>query len=320
MSFLDLLCSALGAVVLLMVLSKTDMDRRVSSAEAVRDAVRQKNEQLKAQASAIDSRASTMRKYAQELRRSPQVSLSDSSRQQVMPHTVTRNLVVILDTSGSMDYYHPPYVPEPAGLPGWKKQRGLKWTQAIDTLEKMLLQMQSLQRFVVLGLTADDRNGEPLVPPPDGVWFRRDTRAQLDDVIIDVCSQLRSRRPRGGARHLDAVNAGLSYIRRAGDDAADTIILITDGLPNHGPDSPSPTTSDAMVSSAVRARHARTVTRRLESFFLQRKRSQLNHEIRLHAICLHWPDDPDLTYYAIRWAAPSGGTMLYLPPRKPEGP
>ncbi len=316
MSFLDLLCSGIGSVVLLLVLMGNAKKTDLIEMEDVLQTHVNATQMLIGEVSAVQSRSEEMRRYAATLRNSPRIDgLTDAECRQLTPHTVSRNLVVVLDLSGSMNWYYPPKDPEFVNVSKRLKEKGRKWDQALEVIGKLLLQSASLERFVVLGLTVGDANGRPIVKPEKGLWFQGDKKHALHDLALDVLSKLRKIEPSGGSRHLEAIESAFRYVSdgSSSNSAADTIILITDGLPNHGPARPEPP-SGALVSYDDRRTHAEDVTKRIKSFFAELSQRDPDHLIRLHVICLHWPDDPDLAFYGIEWAAAGKGTMLYLPP------
>lgn len=210
-----------------------------------------------------------------------------------------------------------PEEPEFAQIPPRFKEKGVKWRQAVDLVEKILLMSAAMERFAVLGLTADDAtNGRLIVKPSSGsVWFTKDGEGAFLPEITKVSKHLRAISPDGGSAHFLALERAFRYVDLALDEGpADTIILITDGLPNHGPGAPAPNAADALVAPEQRRLRAEKVTTKIRDLFADLENRQPSHLVRLHVICLAWPDDADLSYYALQWSYAGGGMMLFLPP------
>jgi hypothetical protein len=313
-SFLDLLCSSLGGVVLLLVLNNIQSTNELTKTRGAAKRLQAKNVAAFNTAAIAQQQAADARQKAEEFDKTPKVhGLDNSQRRQLMWHTLTRNLVIVLDLSGSMSRYYPD-THEYAHLSGRMREKGPKWEQAVKMVERILLMTPKLERFVVLGLTADEAtNGRPIADPAGGGrWFTKDESGSLRPAITRLVTYLRQVEPRGGSSHYDAVRRTLEYTRLPeAEGAADTIVLITDGLPNHGPGAPAPSAPNAWVVPDDRRTRADQVTGLLENFFGGLKRENPNHSVRFHVVCLPWPDDADLTFYATRWAFPSGGMMLF---------
>lgn len=137
--------------------------------------------------------------------------------------------------------------------------------------------------------------------------------------IQETTTALRAIKPSGGSNHHAAFEHLLDYLMpRGGEPAADTIIVITDGLPNHGPGdqgalNPAPGT---MVSVGSKNRRMAEVQRLVRQRFAALTPEALG-SVKLHVICMPWPDDSELPAFAMSLAAPTRGNVLFVPP--PQG-
>lgn len=101
-SFLDLLCSSLGAVTLLLVLGNHDTQNKLSSVQTQTFLLQLSNQTTITEAADAQRRAAELERYAADLPKTPKPQgLSATQERQLMPHTVAKNLVILLDLSGA---------------------------------------------------------------------------------------------------------------------------------------------------------------------------------------------------------------------------
>ena len=146
--------------------------------------------------------------------------------------------------------------------------------------------------------------------------------------ITKAVAALNAIHPSGGSNHHDALAAAISgtWVMRGQTvpQAADTIVVITDGLPNHGPvlanaaadnrtnPKPDPANPGAeWVSAASRRERADKVTAMIGEAIAARPNA--SGPLRIHVVVMPWPDDPTLVQFALRVAAPTGGSVVVLP-------
>jgi len=325
-SLLDLLCSTMGAVVLLIVLNNFRTTGDLRTARASVHKVRSQNQAMMQTSSALETQAEHFDELASRLTASPTLVQADrSSRLQLMPQGSMTNLVIILDVSGSMSRYYPD-TPKYSSLPANLKEPGPKWQQSVRLVEKILATSASLEHFVILRLD-DNREGhcgEPLVPINNGVWLPDnqqlgDESFRLVKAISRAVDALGKIKPTGGSSHWEAIRQSFRYVDDdsflRGEPAADTIILITDGLPNHG-DAPGEAThpsAGSMVSAASKNARAAAVIEKVENTFQEWQRVGKHTNVKFHVICLPWPDDLELQGFALDLARASKGIVVSVP-------
>lgn len=327
-SLLDLLCSSMGAVVLLIMLNNVRATTELKTTRVAMARIRSQNQAMKQTASTFEDQAARIDALANQMAGSPAPIQADwSSRLQLMPQGLMKNLVIILDVSGSMSRYYPDTA-KYSSLPASLKVAGPKWQQTVRLVEKILATSSSLEHFVILRLD-DNREGhcgEQLVPVRAGRWLpdadaskAGNTPVAMIETIGRTVATLSKINPAGGSSHGDAIQQAFRYIDDGaflqGGPAADTVILITDGLPNHGdaPGEVSHPPSGTMVSAASKNARRLAVTDKVENTFREWRRAGKHPNVRFHVICLPWPDDIELQGFALDLARPSQGLVLFLP-------
>lgn len=315
LSFLDVICCGFGAALLLFILVNT---RDASIARSLESKVVESDRVLQETRANASIRA-TIASIAERSRAgSGAAAIEDPA------WTEVRSALLLLDTSGSMSRYLPDE-PAFAEAPAWQREAGVKWRDTEHVIAELLLAIPSLERFaiVAIGDRLDGRvPGVPLYPPnasPDKAW----SWSTADEAsVVAALAVLRTTKPAGGSNHhasLEAVMASPTYR----DDPPDTIVIVMDGLPNHGPVGDAPIDdrvdpTDGVVLRASRAERAVQVRNLLE----QRRRADAEQGAMsptIHCVLLPWPDDPDLFGFALAMSGPTGGRVISLTPAERGG-
>lgn len=319
-SLLDLLCSSTGAVVLLLILSNSGAMNRLTRVrrdlKQTEAAVKQTSELI----GDIESLSMKVRDWSKEFPARPPTPDADAGALLTLsPQTAAKNLVILLDTSGSMARYYPD-TPRHAAVPAKLKAAGPKWAQTVALVEWILCTSPALERFAVLRLTDDQdgRSGHPIGMQAGSRWLPVEGtgRRAVALAIQETTTALRAITPEGGSNHHAAFEHLFEYLgSRGSDPAADTIIVITDGLPNHGPGDSSALhpLRGTMVSVASKNGRMQVVQELMRSRFSAMTPAALG-KVKLHVICMPWPDDSELPAFAMSLASHTRGNVLFVPP------
>lgn len=333
MSFLDLLCCGLGAMLLLFILSEQRQKEEL---------VRQQAEVMRVDERLTDVRAETGPEALERIaawadaaadRVSPSPALGQAGADvagQIGLHGDPGHLVIVVDVSGSMSSFLPDE-PAFADAPAHLRTPGGKWEFTVALVAETLLRAadpgfdDGLVRFRIHRLSDDtpERSVTEPIHPLTGDWVVNDPAG-----VAAAVAALRAVEPAGGSNHHAALEHALAGSVAAADPIleppAETILLVTDGLPNHGPvganppdprvhPAPAADGSGGLVSAASRFdRRSRVLD------MLSRTIRAAPATPRIHVITLPWPDDTTLVQFAIRLAAPTGGSVVSVPPPLPD--
>lgn len=314
-SLLDMLCCGFGAAALLFVLTELHADAAVRDQEAMKSALVLQNLATLERLEAFTSYAAAASRLGEFDAGNglPRSAISDYGRL-----GNARRLVVLMDTSGSMagwDRQDAARSREILLAPGGRAPES-KWARATEVLAELVSGLPKLEALAVLRLgegvqnSPDRCSGCPLVRNAvGGIWH--DAKPAALALLVQA---IRKVVPEGGSAHLPALSRALD-LASAGDSGrrADTVIVVTDGLPNHGPstvvDDPLHPAPGNVVSAESRLSRADAV------LLAMRQRLPLvrasNSELRLHVICLDWPEDTELAGFALELANLGGGMITY---------
>ncbi len=327
MSFLDLLCCGLGAMLLLFILSEQRQDQEIARqrADVARATERITESRSEAGPEALERIAAWADAASQRTRMGEATAqIGSDVADQIGMHAAARHLLILVDTSGSMSRYLPEE-PEFADAAPHLRQEGLKWQATVDLIADTLARAvdfesdDGLVRFRIHRIS-DGTRGDIAIPihPSNGDWAVNDSTG-----IARAVAALRAIVPAGGSNHHDAIehalNCSIGAPAPALSPPADTILLITDGLPNHGPvgrnppdarinPAPAPDGSGVMVSAASR------LDRSVRVEALIRSRAAAGRLPAVHVLTLPWPDDSTLVNFGLKLTAPTGGSVVSIPP------
>jgi len=332
LSFLDLLCCGLGAMLLLFILTeqrqKDENRKRAESSQQAEKAVAGQRDNTGTEA--IESFAGWVQAAAAGTQ---SISLPSQPGSSVVGQIgllgKAKRLVVLVDVSGSMSRYLPE---EPAFTerPGALRADGPKWQATIGVVSDLLARASGFESFRIQPLS----DNLPERPTTRGIYPQDDTWADPSaESITRAVAAMNAIRPGGGANHHDALAVALSGAwsmrGQAAPQAADTIVVITDGLPNHGPvlansaadvrvnpKLDAGVAGSEWVSAASRRERADKVTAMLGQAIAARPSA--GEPLRIHVVVMPWPDDPTLVQFALRMAAPTGGSVVVMP--EPQAP
>lgn len=313
MSLLDLLCCGFGAAALLFVLSGFGLEDILQIEESKILTVRAQSAATLEQLNALSTYAATASLSSISPASTPRPSTGDYGRL-----AESRRLVILLDTSGSMA--------------GWDREDAVlarerlvqtggvdpdsKWSRTVAVLSGLLASLRKLEAVAVLRL-GEGREGDlrrcsgcPLVRNAQGgLWHDASPRE-----MALMMHTIKGSVPEGGSGHLLGLNEALKLVTEGAEATqADTIIVVTDGLPNHGrslmpgdPDHPAP---DAVVSMESRLSRADVVLAELGP---RLSAARAKHpDFRMHVICLDWPEDNELAGFALELAHLGGGIIAF---------
>ncbi len=150
-----------------------------------------------------------------------------------------KRILILVDTSASMLGETIVNVVLRRNLPDARKLRAEKWQQAVATVDWLTTQLPRDSQFQVY--TFDDAAG-PLLPGTDGTWLDGGNREVLERAV----ATLRTTVPAGGTSLHHAFGAV-----QAMRPKPDNVILLVDGLPTRGAETPRKRT----VSPKERLKH-----------------------------------------------------------------
>lgn len=320
MSLLDMLCCGFGAAALLFVLSEFGLEGKLQAKESAISAVRVQSAATLDQLDALSAYAATSKPSSSSPDSPPpRPSTGDYGRL-----AEARRLVILLDTSGSMA--------------GWDREGAAlarerlvqsggtdpdsKWSRTVEVLSGLLTGMRKLEAVAVLRL-GEGREGDPgrcsgcpLVRNARGGPWHNTSSKELALLMHAVRKSV----PDGGSGHLVGLDQALKLVTEGPDsERADTLVVVTDGLPNHGrslspgePDHPAP---DAVVSSESRLSRADAVLAEFGPRLVAARAK--SPDFRLHVICMDWPEDNELAGFALELAHLGGGLIAFPQTARP---
>lgn len=325
MSLLDMLCCGFGAACLLFVLAQAG--REETLARSQRDvhagdvAVASSGEAF----DALSMLAATLKQEAQT--QGGAAGLADA-----LATGAPRNVVFVVDTSGSMalDSREAQLPAVSQGRPS-PPTRSEKWQDLLRTVAAILVDTPSLKRFAILRLNEGREkdgarcSGCALVSTAEGSpWLAADT-----PTIARSIRALGAVQPAGGANHSAALAAALELASGlAADLVPDAIVLLTDGLPNHGPlKLDHPICTGSVQAQCGVSEHPDSSCEVCPNAKLARGRYVLEHlaprlksardrnpEFRLHVVAFEWPDDIELPAFGLDLARAGGGRFVFRSP------
>jgi len=202
---------------------------------------------------------------------------------------------------------------------------GPKWQATIGVVSELLARAIGLEGFRIQPLS----DNLPERPTAVGIYPSDDTWAEPNaESIMKAVAAMNAIRPSGGSNHHDALAAAIggAWVMKGKNavQPADTIVLITDGLPNHGPMMANNAVDERVnpkvesgragsewVSAASRRERADKVTAMIGQVIAARPSD--GEPLRIHVLIIPWPDDPTLVQFALKLAAPTGGSVVVLP-------
>lgn len=328
MSFLDLLTCGLGAMLLLFILSEQSQREEIQAQRANIERIDAVIEQIQVEGGPTDYERLAAWSEAAAKRVSHSLDFEQAGSEvagQMGLHGAAKRLLILVDISGSMSRYYPD-TEAFASLPGHLRAAGPKWHATQQIVSELLLQAVSLDgpgRGFRIHRLSDNLAGrevsKPIYPTDadadvDAAWAPADTRH-----IAAAQRALAAVTPEGGSNHYAALAHALDCSTAARtpllDSPADTLVIITDGLPNHGPVSlpghPEHPDAERMprVPGVSRLDRKRQVIERL---YLPRL-AEAADVPTVHVIVMPWPDDTTMMQFALELAAPTAGSVVAAP-------
>jgi hypothetical protein len=227
-------------------------------------------------------------------------------------------MLLLLDVSGSMSDYSREAAHDP-------KSVRPKWRQAVRTIDTLLAQQNELQSLAVIaiGEPSSERTVERIFPTT-GLWASVSGEKGLG-VLGEAVQAMLDAPTRGGSAHGWVIPYAIKTYVVDTSEPADTVLIVTDGLPNHGLPVVTPTSGDlagnrppsGFVWVSAEDKCARA------EYALQAYRNALNsipndrrQRLRVYVLCVHWPDDRELMSFALALASECHGLVLYLSPEQ----
>lgn len=149
-----------------------------------------------------------------------------------------RRILVLMDRSASMMHEELDAIIKLRNQDPALRRAAPKWRQALDIADWVAAQLPAGSRFQMYGFNTQ---AHPLIDGTDGKWLESGDAQLLEQAI----SNLRALTPEGGSSLINAWRAISELSPRP-----DQVILVTDGLPTQGRDTPR----RRYVDAAQRAR------------------------------------------------------------------
>lgn len=320
LSLLDMLCCSFGAVILLIVLNQQSADERLGNAdllasvafaewskadgeykraEAEREEARERKGQATSRAEEARARTEMYEGIGKSL---PKGAAPPTERREFLPAAAGTRALVLLDCSGSMSRYsRTEPIPADGSCPP-------KWRRALQSVERFLLQQRELQAFAIIAI--DDGRRIPVEQSRIYPIGRRWASALGEAGLTEIGAASRAmfeRRPNGGAAHGWTLRGVVDEYLAAGSEAADVILLVTDGLPNAGIAEPSRLGLPRQVTVEEKRSFASEAVAIIEE-----ARGRGIPVPPIHSVCLEWPDDTELLNFALSLARDTGGFTVYV--------
>ena len=133
-----------------------------------------------------------------------------------------RNILILLDASGSMLDRTIVNVIRRRNLSPQEQRASVKWQRALDTAEWVVSRFPRTSQYQIYLFNTDY---ESALPGTEGEWLEVSDRATLDDAVANM----RDRVPSAGTNLRNIFEAAATM-----SPLPDNIFLITDGLPTQG--------------------------------------------------------------------------------------
>ena len=201
-----------------------------------------------------------------------------------------KKIVILLDRSASMTARHLVKVVQYKAGPGTARQRAEKWVNALNAVWWMTARAPAQSQIQIASFSTNTRFHT-------ANWVRTNDSAALSAVKAEMASLV----PEGSTNLEDAVDAAIKT-------GADSIYIITDGLPTAAPGGQTLLGLDGCGSKWFKRKQVTGECR--VSLFQRTVAAAAGKPVRISIVLMPLEGDPDAAPLFSKWALSKGGVLL----------